>query len=148
MSVALVIEPANRIRRVVLSSVASPCLLHFSSLSHKRHDFEHNMCVLIFCTLLSKTFFYFKKNSARYRKSTYVFMSNTRYSCQILIELECTRQIFEKPSYVKFNQNPSSGSRVVPCRQTDGQIDRQTDITELIVGFRNYGNVPSNLPFS
>jgi hypothetical protein len=31
-------------------------------------------------------------------------MESTRYSCQILIELEFARQIFEKYSYFKFNE--------------------------------------------
>jgi len=35
----------------------------------------------------------------------------------------------------------SVGGRVVPCRQTDGQ----TDMTKLIVGFRNFANAPKNL---
>jgi hypothetical protein len=53
--VALVIQHAKRMRRVILTSVASPALQHFSTLSHKRHDFrksvvEHTMCVLIFST--------------------------------------------------------------------------------------------------
>jgi len=35
------------------------------------------------------------------------------------MELEFYRQIFEKYSIIKFNENPSSGIRVVPCGQTD-----------------------------
>jgi len=42
-----------------------------------------------------------------------------RYSCQILMKLEFSRQIFEKYANIKFNQNPSHGSRLVPCRRTD-----------------------------
>jgi hypothetical protein len=38
--------------------------------------------------------------------------------------LEFPRQILEKYTNMKFNENPSSRSRVVPC----GQTDRQTDI--------------------
>jgi hypothetical protein len=42
-----------------------------------------------------------------------------------------SRQIFEKFSHIKSYENPSSGSRVVPCgqtdTQTDGRMDRQTD---------------------
>jgi len=51
----LVIQHAKRMRRVILSSVASPALQCFSTLSHKRHHFrkhviEHGICILIFST--------------------------------------------------------------------------------------------------
>jgi hypothetical protein len=32
---------------------------------------------------------------------------------------ETSRQFFEKYSDIEFDENPSSGSRVVPCRETD-----------------------------
>jgi len=38
--VALGIQHAMRVRRVLLSSVACPSLLYFATLSHKRHDFR------------------------------------------------------------------------------------------------------------
>jgi hypothetical protein len=54
--------------------------------------------------------------------------------------LEVFRQIFQNCSTVKFNQNPSSGSRVFQCgARTDGQ----TDMKKLIVEFRNFANAPS-----
>ena len=53
------------------------------------------------------------------------------------MKLEFSRQIFEKVSNIKFHQNPSSGSRVVPCGRTD--------MTKLIVAFRNFANVPKNV---
>jgi hypothetical protein len=40
VSVALIIQHAKKKRRVLLSSVASPALQHFFTLSHKRHDFQ------------------------------------------------------------------------------------------------------------
>jgi hypothetical protein len=43
------------------------------------------------------------------------------------MQLEISRHIFEKKSNVKFNQNPSSGSRVVPCGRTDRQRDGRTN---------------------
>jgi hypothetical protein len=52
------------------------------------------------------------------------------------MKFEFSRQIFEKVSNIKFNQNPSSGSRVVPCGETD--------MTKLIVAFRNAANAPKN----
>jgi hypothetical protein len=62
------------------------------------------------------------------------------FSWQILMELEFSRQIFEKNSNMKFHQNPSCGSRIVPCWQTDGR----TDVTKVIVAFRNFRNAPKN----
>jgi hypothetical protein len=45
-------------------------------------------------------------------------MYSTRYFCWILMRFQFSRQMFEKVPNIKFDQNPSSGSRV-PCRQTD-----------------------------
>jgi len=54
------------------------------------------------------------------------------------MELEFSRQFFEKSSNTIFHENPFSGSQVVPFGPTDGQ----TDITQLIVAFRNFANAP------
>jgi hypothetical protein len=48
------------------------------------------------------------------------------------MKLEFSRRIFEKYSNIKFNENPSSGSRVVPCGRTG--------TTKLIVAFRSSAN--------
>ena len=45
----------------------------------------------------------------------------------IPMTLEFFRQIFEKHSNIKFNENPSSGSRGVTRTQTRERTDRQTD---------------------
>ena len=47
--------------------------------------------------------------------------------------LYCHLRLFEKSSNIKFHENLSSGNRVVPCRQTDGQ----TNMTKLILTYRN-----------
>ena len=39
---------------------------------------------------------------------------------------------------IRFNEKLSSGSRIVPC----GRTDRQTDITKIIVVFRNFVKSP------
>ena len=54
------------------------------------------------------------------------------------MKIEISRQIFEKCLHIKFNENPTRGSRVVPCGQRDGR----TDITKLIVTFHNFANAP------
>jgi hypothetical protein len=52
----------------------------------------------------------------------------------IWMKLEFSRQIFgKKKSRIRFHQNPSSGCRVPVWR---------TDMTKLIVAFRNYSNAP------
>ena len=44
--------------------------------------------------------------------------------------------IFEKNTHMKFHENPSSGSRVIPCGRTD--------VMKVIVAFRNFANTPKN----
>jgi len=39
--------------------------------------------------------------------------------------LEASRQTFEKYSNTKFCENPSIGSRIVPCGYTNGHTDRR-----------------------
>jgi len=55
---------------------------------------------------------------------------------QTLMKLEFFRQISEDYSDMKLHENPSRGSRVVPCRQTD----RRTDVTKFVVAFRKFAN--------
>ena len=76
--VALVIQHAMRMRRIVISGLSGSTV--FSTLSHKRHDFqekciEHKMCVLVFSTTFVWYISQSKKNSVRYyHKCAYVFM--------------------------------------------------------------------------
>jgi hypothetical protein len=64
------------------------------------------------------------------------------------MKLEVARQIFGKSSNIKFYQNPSSRSRVVPWgqmdRQIDGRTDKRLDMTKLIIAFHNFGNAPKS----
>jgi len=55
------------------------------------------------------------------------------------MKLEYSRQIFEKYINITFNENSSTGSRVVSCVQTD----RQTDMTKLTVAVRNFATAPN-----
>jgi len=60
-------------------------------------------------------------------------MQSTCYSFQISINLEYFEQIF-KSSNVKCHENPSSGSRVVPCGKTY--------TTNLTAAFRTFASWP------
>jgi hypothetical protein len=80
------------------------------------------MCVSFFATNFVWTIFHSKKKWASYyHKCLLVFRQITRYFCQILMKRELSRQIFEKYLNIKFNENPSSGSRV-----QSGRTRRQT----------------------
>jgi hypothetical protein len=52
------------------------------------------------------------------------------------MKLEFFKNIFRKRLDIKFNPNPSSGSQVVPCRETD--------MTKQIVAFYNLADMPHN----
>jgi hypothetical protein len=72
---------------------------------------ENKMCVLIFSATFVQNISYSKTTITRYcQKCRNVFMLSTRHSCQIIMKLEFSRQILEKSSNIKFNQNPSCGS--------------------------------------
>jgi hypothetical protein len=53
------------------------------------------------------------------------------------MKIEFSRHIFEKVSNIKFHQNPSSGSRVVP--------HGETDMTKLTVAFCNFASAPKDV---
>jgi len=53
------------------------------------------------------------------------------------MKLEYSLQIFEKFSGTKFHENPSSGSRVVPCGRRDKQTDRHDEAKSPFFRFAN-----------
>ena len=53
------------------------------------------------------------------------------------MELDSSRQMFEKSSNIKFHENPCSWSRVVSCGLTD--------MTEIVVAFRDLMNAFKNV---
>jgi hypothetical protein len=105
VSVAFVIQHARRMRRIILSSVASLALPHFS-LCHKRHDFRGGggggllniKCV--FC-LFSTPFVWNISRSmekwSRYDdKYILVFLYSARHSCHVLTRLDFSWRNFRK----------------------------------------------------
>jgi hypothetical protein len=112
----------------ILSSVVCPALQYSSTLSHKRHDFrkkkkvpEHIMWVLIFSTTFVWNIFHSKKKWARYDFKKMHIGLRVKYSLFLsdFNETLTFSTVLEKSSNVKFHENPSSGSRVVPCGRTD-----------------------------
>ena len=99
------------------------------------------MCVLIFSTVLCETFLVLKRiqRDVIISVRAYVFMRRTLYSCQILVKLEFSQQIFEKYSNIEFREKPSSGNGVVPCGQTD--------MMKLIVAFCDFAKRPQKFYF-
>ena len=69
--------------------------------------------------LLTNTFLILKTEERYDQKRILTFVQSARYSCPILTKLEFSRQIYEKYTNIKFQDNPSSGSRVLPYGQTD-----------------------------
>jgi len=65
-------------------------------------------------------------------------MQITRHSCQILIEVEYSRRIFEK--YSKLPWNESSGRQGV----SRGRTDRQTSMATLKTASRDFANGSKN----
>jgi hypothetical protein len=81
VSVALVIQHAKRMRRIILSSVACLAVPYFFHISHKWHDFrkkviEHKMCVLIFSKTLTEIILIL-----RIQRDTIINVH--RYSCTV-----------------------------------------------------------------
>ena len=67
----------------ILPSVASPALQYFSTLSNKRHDFRkkkksygHKRCVLIFSTILFKSFLILRRNERQLIKNVHTSSRN------------------------------------------------------------------------
>ena len=66
------------------------------------------------------------------QRNNIIYVHSTRYSCQILMELELLGHIFEESlNIMKFHENPSSGSRVVPCGQTDRQDEANSRFSQF-----------------
>jgi hypothetical protein len=124
--------------RAILPSVPCPALQYFSTLSHKRQDFRIKILLNIKCglrvspQLLSETFLILRRTERDIAKNVCLHIKY-RYSCQIFMKLEFSRHVFEKYSNIKFRENPSSVNRIVQC----GRTDRETDMTKLIMAFRN-----------
>jgi hypothetical protein len=101
-------------------------------------------CVFRFSLQLSSETFVILSRIKRNIIANYVGL-HVKYSlsCQILINLDFSRQIFKKYSNMNFHENPSSGSRVFPCGRTDRQAGRH--MTKLLIAFRIFAHMPQSI---
>jgi hypothetical protein len=144
VSVALGIQHAMRMRHIV--TVAWPAVQYFSTLSHKRHDFRkksywtQNVCFDYLYNFCVQHFSFWEELSEIWSK---MYIGLLHVQCRLFLSDFNETWIFltvflEKYSNMKFHENSSSGSRVVPCGQTDRHI------TKLTVALCNLGNAPKS----
>ena len=91
-----------------------------------------------------KVCFHFLYNFCLTHFSFYEGLSDTRsqmykglhirypHSCQILMKLEFSWEIFEKQPNIKFHKKPSSGSRTVSCGQTDRHDEARSRSSQIL----------------
>jgi hypothetical protein len=94
-------------------------------------DFLYNFCLTHFS--------FQEKMSDMWSKMYWSLCKVPINSCQILIKLEFSWQVFEKYSNIKFHEYPSSGSWAVPFGKTD--------MTKLRATFHNSANTPKTPHF-
>ena len=103
MFVALFIQHAMCMCHIILSFVACSALRYFphylikgTILFLKKDYLTQNVCFDLFNSFVLNISLSNKNWARYYQKCILVFISSTRYACQILIKLEFSRHIFEK----------------------------------------------------
>jgi hypothetical protein len=142
--VALVIQHAKRMRRIILSSVASQAVPYFSRLSNKRCDFrgkkvtEYKMCVLIFFHSFVWNVRHFNTNSARY------YYKCSQSSCKVpvisvvfLWNLNFLDGFSKSPQMSNLLKTRPVGAKLF---HAEGERDGHTGRRKSILAFRNFAN--------
>jgi hypothetical protein len=119
---------------------------YISISSYKQHYFRKKILKKLFLLFYDFVWniYHSKKNSATFcHKCENVFLQITCYSFLILTELEFSWQVFEKN--LKYQVSSKCVQWEASCsirtdKGTDGLKDGQTDMTKLIVTFRNFEN--------
>jgi len=129
----------------VSSSVASLAVPYFSTLPYTRYDFrkksiEHKTCVLILSTSVRK--FLILRRTERD-----IINVHTHVKCPLCVSEFNETSIFSTNfrKILKYQislKRPMTAELVHVDRRTDGL--RQTDMTKLIVVFRNFANALQN----
>jgi len=146
MSEALVVQHAVRMRHIVLSSVVCPAVPYFSTLSHKRHDFqekfiEHKLCGLIFFKFCLELF--------QFQEEFGEILSQmcTGLNVKCLLFLWDFNETWIFSTYFRKILKNQFSWKFRPVGAELFQVDVQTDITKLAVVFRNSANAHKNSTF-
>ena len=135
--VALRMQHATRMRRIILSLLTCPALLYFSTLSHERHDyiyiyiFETKCVYWLSSQLVSETILILRRSKWYKIKSVHCSSWRIPIIHVRLLWNEISRQIFEKFWKITCHENPSSWSG-----RTDWQADRQDGANSRFPQFR------------
>ena len=131
----------------ILSSVDCSVLRYFSTSSHKWNDFREKKLLNInaYFNFLYNFFWKISHSKKKWMRNDQNDQLSSYKVPVMLVRLQWNLNshdsFFEKYSNIKFHDNPSSGSRVVPY----GQTDERAEMTKLIVVFRNSANAPKTL---
>jgi len=135
-------------RRITVSSVACLVLPYFSHyLTKARFSgggiIEQNV-IWFSLHLLYDTFLVLR----RIQRHIIINVHRSSYKIPVILSrFYCNLKSianFRKILNIKFHENPSSVSRVVPCGQTDGQ----TDMNNVTAACRKFANAPTNEKYS
>ena len=133
-------------RCTIFAPVACPALSYLSTWSHKGMIFGdekkllNTKCMLWFSLeVLSETFLIIRRIQRdiiinAHSSSCTVHFTLFRFSWNFNFLDRFSKNF----SNINFHENPSSGSRIVPCGQTDGQTVK----TKPKIYFRNFANTP------
>ena len=97
------------------------------------------MFVLIFSTAVCETFLLVRRNERAMLVNVCRSSCTVPLICQILKKLDISQNIFEKYSSIEFHENSSSGSRVIPCGETDRETKEGSRL-QLTVAFQKSVN--------
>jgi hypothetical protein len=127
------------------SSTCSHIISKTACFSGKSY-WTQNMCFDFLYNICPKHFSFQEELSEYVQKCILVFMYSTRYCCQIIMRHKVSLTDFPKVlkyqiSWKSVQREPSYSTR------TNGRTDRCTDITKLIIPFRNYANAAKNCAF-
>ena len=133
--------------RVILSIVACPAVQYFPHFLTKCTVFEKKFLKLkyvfwISVKLLFETLLFLRRNERDVIKNLCRSSREVTLFCQIEVNLELSRQSFEKYWNTKFHENPFSGAELFHTdERLDGRTDRQDKANSR---FSQFANAPKS----